>query len=123
MPDFPNGIGMHRQRIRLANATLPLAGSGAEAYLEEVTGSALLVNGCIPVALSKSEGAGSVRILVRLPGAHLYIQVLGNQNHTVDWWSRHSHAPYRSDFRNDQSRRTPSRRFRSSVRTGTGTKS
>ena len=38
---------------------------------------------CIPVALSKSEGAGSVRTLVRLPGAHLYIQVLGNQTPTV----------------------------------------
>ena len=30
------------------------------------------------MALSKSEGAGSVRALVRLSGAHLYIQVLGN---------------------------------------------
>jgi hypothetical protein len=29
-----------------------------------------------PAALSISKGAGSVRILVRLPGAHLYIQVL-----------------------------------------------
>jgi len=47
------------------------------------------VTGSIPVALSNSEGAGSVRILVRLPGAHLYIQVLGNQNRTVAWWSRH----------------------------------
>ena len=35
-------------------------------------------DGLIPVALSKSEGAGSVWILVQLPGAHLYIQVLGN---------------------------------------------
>lgn len=43
-----------------------------------VTGSALLVTGYIPVALRKSEGAGSVRALVRLPGAHLYTQVLGN---------------------------------------------
>lgn len=30
------------------------------------------------MALNKSEGAGSVWILVHLPGAHLYIQVLGN---------------------------------------------
>ncbi len=29
-----------------------------------------------PAALSISKGAGSVRIVVRLPGAHLYIQVL-----------------------------------------------
>jgi len=43
-----------------------------------VAGAALLVNGNIPVALSKSEGAGSVRTVVRLPGAHLYEQVLGN---------------------------------------------
>ena len=43
-----------------------------------LAGSALLVCGQIPVALSKSEGAGSVRILVLLSGAHLYIQVLGN---------------------------------------------
>jgi hypothetical protein len=41
-------------------------------------GSALLVCGQIPVALRKSEGAGSVWTLVLLPGAHLYIQVLGN---------------------------------------------
>ncbi|GLO71200.1 hypothetical protein MACH17_27170 [Phaeobacter inhibens] len=40
------------------------------------------------MALSNSEGAGSVRTLVLLSGAHLYIQVLGNQNRTVDWWSR-----------------------------------
>ena len=44
-----------------------------------VTGSAFLVTGYVPVALSKSEGAGSVLALVRLPGAHLYIQVLGNK--------------------------------------------
>jgi hypothetical protein len=43
-----------------------------------VTGTAPLVCGNIPVALLKSEGAGSVRILVRLPGAHLCMQVLGN---------------------------------------------
>jgi len=30
-----------------------------------------LVLGCIPVALSKSEGASSVWTLVHLPGAHL----------------------------------------------------
>ncbi|MEM7596505.1 MAG: hypothetical protein AAF382_02335, partial [Pseudomonadota bacterium] len=39
----------------------------------------LLVNGCIPVALNNSEGAGSVLALAWLPGAHLYIQVLGNE--------------------------------------------
>ena len=54
-----------------------------------VAGSALLVICSIPVASSNSEGAGSVRTVVRLPGAHLYIQVLGNQSTTVDWWSRH----------------------------------
>jgi hypothetical protein len=43
-----------------------------------VTGTAPLVCGNIPVALLNSEGAGSVRILVRLPGAHLCMQVLGN---------------------------------------------
>ena len=43
------------------------------------TGSASLVTGYIPVALSKSEGAGSVLALAWLPGAHLYIQVLGNK--------------------------------------------
>ena len=37
------------------------------------------VSGCIPVALSKSEGAGSVWTLVHLPGAHLQKQVLGNE--------------------------------------------
>jgi len=47
-----------------------------------VAGSALSVTGSIPVALSNSTGAGSVRTLVRLPGAHLYIQVPGNQNRT-----------------------------------------
>jgi len=36
-------------------------------------------NGCIPVALSNSEGTGSVLALAWLPGAHLYIQVLGNE--------------------------------------------
>lgn len=48
-----------------------------------MAGSALLVHGCIPVALSNSEGAGSVQALAWLPGTHLYTQVLGNQNHTV----------------------------------------
>ncbi len=54
------------------------AKTGVEAYLLRWRVSALLVQGCIPVALSNSEGAGSVRIVVRLPGAHLYKQVLGN---------------------------------------------
>ena len=49
------------------------------AYLKTVAGSVLLVNGYIPVALSNSEGAGSVWVLAQLPGAHLYIQVLGNE--------------------------------------------
>ncbi len=45
-----------------------------------IDGSAPLVHGdYIPVALSKSAGAGSVWILVHLPGAHLYIQVCGNK--------------------------------------------
>ena len=48
-----------------------------------VTGAAFHVYGYVPVALSKSEGAGSVRALVRLPGAHLYIQVLGNKPPTA----------------------------------------
>ena len=52
-------------------ATEPLSGVKA--------GAALLVYGCIPVALSNSEGAGSVLVLAWLPGAHLYIQVLGNE--------------------------------------------
>ena len=42
-------------------------------------GSVLLVSGYIPLALSTSEGAGSVWILVHLPGAHLFTQVLGNK--------------------------------------------
>ena len=46
-------------------------------------GSVLLVSGYIPLALSTSEGAGSVWILVHLPGAHLFTQVLGNKNPTV----------------------------------------
>ena len=44
-----------------------------------MAGSVLLVHGYIPVALSNSEGAGSVWVLAQLPGAHLYIQVLGNE--------------------------------------------
>ena len=51
-----------------------------------MAGSALFVEGCIPVALSNSEGAGSVRALVRLPGTHLYIQVLGNERTSRLWW-------------------------------------
>ena len=47
-----------------------------------VAGSALFERRYIPVALSKSEGAGSVWILVHLPGTHLYIQVLGNKKRT-----------------------------------------
>ena len=42
-------------------------------------GSVLLVFGYIPLALSTSEGAGSVWTLVHLPGAHLFTQVLGNK--------------------------------------------
>jgi hypothetical protein len=49
------------------------------AYLKGWRVSALCVTGCIPVALSNSEGVGSVRALVRLTDAHLYIQVLGNE--------------------------------------------
>lgn len=36
------------------------------------------VCGSIPVALSETEGAGSVMAVVMLPGAHLYEQALGN---------------------------------------------
>ncbi|MEM6373697.1 MAG: hypothetical protein AAF727_13080, partial [Pseudomonadota bacterium] len=49
-----------------------LAAQAITAYFVLRRVSALLVTGCIPVALSNSEGAGSVRILVRLPGTHLY---------------------------------------------------
>ncbi len=52
-------------------------------------GSVLLVNGYIPVALSNSEGAGSVWVLAHLPGAHLYIQVLGNERTKRLQWARH----------------------------------
>jgi len=38
-----------------------------------------VVNGYIPVALSNSEGTGSVWVLAQLSGAHLFIQVLGNE--------------------------------------------
>jgi len=58
---------------------LALAPPADAAYVRDVASAALLVNGYIPVALSNSEGAGSVRTVVRLPGAHLYIQVLGNE--------------------------------------------
>jgi len=44
-----------------------------------MTGAVLLVNGYIPVALSNSEGTGSVWVLAQLSGAHLFIQVLGNE--------------------------------------------
>ena len=49
----------------------PLADQHEGAYINEVTGSALLVTGYIPVALSKSEGVGSVLTLVWLSDAHL----------------------------------------------------
>ena len=52
-------------------------------------GSVLLVYGCIPVALSNSEGAGSVWVLAQLSGTHLYIQVLGNEKTQRLIWSRH----------------------------------
>ena len=54
-----------------------------------MAGSVLLVNGYIPVALSNSEGAGSVWVLAQLPGAHLYIQVLGNERTKRLQWARH----------------------------------
>jgi len=47
--------------------------------IRSLCGFCVVRNGCIPVALSNSEGAGSVLALARLPGAHLYIQVLGNE--------------------------------------------
>ena len=60
-----------------------------------MAGTALLVLGPIPVALINSEGAGSVWIVVQLPGAHLFNQVLGNlRAHTAAlWWSRHITTP------------------------------
>jgi hypothetical protein len=62
-----------------AGAVAPsLATIAARPYVSSVTGTAPLVCGNIPVALLNSEGAGSVRALVRLPGAHLCMQVLGN---------------------------------------------
>ena len=56
-----------------------------------VAGAASLVTGYVPVALSKSEGAGSVQALVWLPGAHLYTQVLGNKKPKRLLWARHTH--------------------------------
>lgn len=60
-------------------------------------GSAVLLcfssSDIIPVALSNSEGAGSGAILVVLPGAHLYIQVLGNTCSTVATVHRHPKFP------------------------------
>ena len=50
----------------------PIASANGALYMQGVAGSALCVRRSIPVALSKSEGAGSVRALVRLSGAHLY---------------------------------------------------
>ena len=49
----------------------------------QIGGSVLLVSGYIPLALSTSEGAGSVWILVHLPSAHLFTQVLGEKHLTV----------------------------------------
>ena len=54
-----------------------------------MAGSILLVNGYIPVALSNSEGVGSVWVVAQLPGAHLYIQVLGNERTKRLQWARH----------------------------------
>ena len=45
--------------------------------------SSRVIGGYIPVALSNSEGAGSVWVLAHLSGAHLYIQVLGNKPPTA----------------------------------------
>ena len=63
--------------FRIPHSTL--APTGWVTYMNRVTGTASLVNDYVPVALSKSEGAGSVLVLAWLPGAHLYIQVLGNE--------------------------------------------
>ena len=57
-----------------------------------MAGSVLLVNSYIPVALSNSEGVGSVWVLAQLPGAHLYIQVLGNERTKRLQWARHFDA-------------------------------
>ena len=48
----------------------------------------------IPVALSKSQGAGSVLALANLSGAHLYIQVLGNKTGRQ---RRSRHTPFFSE--------------------------
>lgn len=69
---------IHEIGLILDKGHSALAGALMEAYLRGVTGSAFLVTGYVPVALSKSEGAGSVMALAMLPGAHLYKQVLGN---------------------------------------------
>ena len=60
-----------------------------------MAGSVLLVNGYIPVALSNSEGAGSVWVLAQLSGAHLYIQVLGNERTKRLQWARHFEAVWK----------------------------
>ena len=73
-----------------------LVGRQAEAYLGRVTGSAFLVTGYVPVALSKSEGAGSVVALAILTGAHLFKQVLGNTELKRLQWARHTHIPKNS---------------------------
>ena len=70
---------------------MPLAEQPAAPYLRDVAGSAPLVRGHIPVALINSEGAGSVWILVHLPGAHLLIQALGDFIPPRSFWrSRHT---------------------------------
>jgi len=42
----------------------PLSDRSKRPNSDGVAGAALLVNGCIPVALSNSEGAGSVQAVV-----------------------------------------------------------
>ena len=77
--------------VRQRGACLFEAGS----LPKTAAGSVLLVNGYIPVALSNSEGVGSVWVLAQLPGAHLYIQVLGNEKTKRLQWARHFEATWK----------------------------
>jgi len=67
-----------RSRRLRENRARPLAAPARQDYLRLRRALPFPCRGSIPVALSNSEGAGSARIVVHVPGAHLYIQVLGN---------------------------------------------
>ena len=102
--------GMLHEIVYQCNAyttigTLALADRTARPYVWPRRVLPFSCYGCIPVALSNSEGVGSVRALVRLPDTHLYIQVLGNEITPRLVWSRrfelafdcHRHAPASQD--------------------------